>query len=65
MKMTQKTEQTDAASKQPHLPAGVVLRPPVSLKDLTRDTERDPQGADEFVSLIRAIRREGAQNADH
>jgi hypothetical protein len=41
------------------LPLGVVLRPPVSLDDLKADTELDPEGAEEFAILIRALRNEG------
>ena len=40
------------------LPAGTVLKPPVTLEDLQRDTEHDPEGAEEFVALIMAGRRE-------
>jgi hypothetical protein len=43
------------------LPAGVVLKPPVSLDELRTDTEYDPQGAEEFVALIRALRKEGSR----
>jgi hypothetical protein len=41
------------------LPAGVVLKPPVSVEDLKIDTEYDPEGAEELVALIRALRKEG------
>jgi hypothetical protein len=40
------------------LPAGIVLKPPVSADDLKTDTEEDPEGAEEFVALIRALRKE-------
>ncbi len=43
------------------LPAGLVLKPPVSLEDLKTDTEYDPEGAEEFVVLIRALRKEGTR----
>ena len=43
------------------LPAGVVLKPPVSAEDLRTDTEHDPEGAEEFVALIRALRKEGSR----
>ncbi len=46
---------------QVQLPAGVVLKPPVSLEDLKAYTEYDPEGAEEFVALIRALRREGSR----
>ena len=39
------------------LPAGVTLKRPVSLDDLTTDTEYDPEGAEEFVAVIRALRK--------
>jgi hypothetical protein len=44
------------------LPAGVVLKPPVSIEDLKTDTEYDPKGAEEFVALIRALRSEGSRS---
>ena len=43
------------------LPAGVVLRPPVSVEDLKTDIEHDPEGAEEFVALIWALRKEGSR----
>jgi hypothetical protein len=43
------------------LPPGVVLRPPVSLEELKADTEYDPEGAEEFVALIRALRQTGSR----
>ena len=33
----------------------------VSLDELQTDTEYDPQGAEEFVALIRALRKEGSR----
>ena len=45
------------------LPAGLVLKPPVSLEDLKTDTEHDPEGAEEFVALIRALRKESSRPA--
>lgn len=47
-----------ARDNQFRLPAGVTLKPAVSAKDLKADTEYDPDGADEFVALIRALRKE-------
>jgi hypothetical protein len=46
---------------QVRLPAGLVLKPPVTIEDLKRDTENDPDGAEEFVALIRTLRREGTR----
>jgi hypothetical protein len=59
--MAQETEQTKTGGPQLRLPPGVVLRPPVSLEDLSADTEYDPEGAEEFVELVRALRREGSR----
>ena len=39
------------------LPAGTVLKPPVTLEDLQRYRVHDPEGAEEFVALIRASRK--------
>ena len=58
--MPRKTE-SKAQEDRPRLPAGVVLKPPVSLEDLKSDTECDPKGAEEFVALIRALRNEGSR----
>jgi hypothetical protein len=41
-------------------PPRAVLKPPVGLEDLKTDTENDPKGAEEFVALIRALRKEGS-----
>ena len=59
--MPQRTEGTETGGDQLRLPAGVVLKPPVSVEDLTVDTESDPDGAEEFVALIRALRKEGSR----
>ena len=37
------------------------MGPPVSVEDLKTDTEYDPEGAEEFVALIRALRKEGSR----
>lgn len=54
--MPRETELRNAGDVR--LPAGVVLKPPVSAEDLKADTEYDPEGAEELVALIRALRRE-------
>jgi hypothetical protein len=59
--MAQETEQTESSGPQLRLPPGVLLRPPVSLEDLSAETENDPEGAEEFVALIRALRKEGSR----
>jgi hypothetical protein len=56
--MPRKTEPKDIGKDQVRLPAGSVLKPPVSFEDLIADTEQDPDGAKEFVALIRALRKE-------
>ncbi len=47
-------KKTGGDQNQVRLPAGVVLKPPVTLEDLKTDTEYDPEGAEGFVALIRA-----------
>ena len=59
--MAQETEQAKTGGPQLRLPPGVVLRPPVSLEDLSTDTENDPEGAEEFVDLLRALRKQGSR----
>ena len=41
--------------------AGVALKPPVGAEDLKADTEYDPKGAEEFVTLMRDLRKEGSR----
>jgi hypothetical protein len=36
--------------------------PPVSVDDLKKDTEHDPEGAEEFVALIRALRQSDSRS---
>lgn len=59
--MSRETEPSNARKDEPHLPGGVVLKRPVSLEDLKSNTEYDPEGAEEFVTMIRTLRREGAR----
>ena len=59
--MSRKTKHDEGARNQFWLPKGIVLKPPVGLDDLKADTENDPLGAEEFVALIRALRREGSR----
>jgi len=56
--MPQRADNKEIATDRVRLPAGLVLKPPVSLEDLTTDTEYDPEGAEEFVALIPALRKE-------
>src|ERR1700720_4111979 len=58
----QRTEGTETGGDHVvRLPAGVVLKPPVSVEDLKTDIEHDPEGAEEFVALIRALRKESSR----
>jgi len=59
--MANRTDKAETGGDQVRLPAGVVLKPPTSLDDLKTDTEYDPEGAEEFVALIRALRKEGSR----
>ena len=52
---------TETDGDQVRLPAGVALKPPVSVEDLKTDTEYDPDGAEEFVTLIQALRKDGSR----
>jgi len=61
VEMPRRTEQEEAGGDQLRLPVGLVLKPPVSVEDLKTDTEYDPEGAEEFVALIRALRREDSR----
>ena len=56
--MSQKVERTKAGGEQVRVPADPVFKPAVSAEDLKADTEQDPEGAEEFVALIRALRKE-------
>jgi hypothetical protein len=59
--MANRTDKAETGGDQVRLPAVVVLKPPVSLDELKTDTEYDPEGAEEFVALIRALRKEGSR----
>ena len=59
--MLEGTEEIQARGDRVRLPAGVILKPPVSMEDLTSGTECEPEGAEEFVALIRALRTEGSR----
>jgi len=59
--MPRRTEQEEAGGDQLRLPVGLALKPAVSAEDLKADTEYDPEGAEEFVALVRALRREGSR----
>jgi hypothetical protein len=59
--MLEGTEEIQTRGDRVRLPAGVILKPPVSMEELTTGTECDPEGAEEFVALIRALRTEGSR----
>ena len=59
--MARRANKAETGRHQIRLPAGVVLKPAVSVDDLKTDTEYDPEGAEEFVALIRALRNEGSR----
>lgn len=61
IEMAHRTDKAETGGDQVRLPAGVMLKPPVSLDELKTDTEYDPVGAEEFVALIRALRNEGSR----
>ena len=56
--MPQRADKIETVGDRVRLPSGVVLKPPVTVEDLKADTERDPEGAEEFVALIQALRNE-------
>jgi len=62
MEMSQQADKAETEGDVVRLPAGVVLKPPVSVEDLKTDIEHHPEGAEEFVALIRALRREGSRS---
>jgi hypothetical protein len=60
--MAQQADRTRTEGDEVRLPPGVVLKPPVSADDLKADTEYDPEGAEEFVALIDALRNEHSRS---
>ncbi len=60
--MPQEIKRTETATSRATLPEGFILLPPVSVDDLKRDTEHDPEGAEEFVALVRALRRSDSRS---
>ena len=61
--MPQEIKSTETGTSRARLPKGFVLLPPVSVDDLKKDTEHDPEGAEEFVTLIRALRQSDSRSA--
>lgn len=61
--MPQRAERTEDGRDRLKPPDGVVLRPPVTIDDLKAGTENDPEGAEEFVALIRTLRNEDSRSA--
>jgi hypothetical protein len=59
--MPRKTQGTETGGDCVRLPRGSVLKPPVSLDDLRTGIEHDPEGAEDFIALIRALRKEGSR----
>jgi hypothetical protein len=59
--MAQRADKVETGEDKIRLPTGVVLKPAVTLDDLKTDTECDPEGAEEFVAFIRALRKEGSR----
>ena len=59
--MAQRADKAGTGGDQVPLVTGVVLKPPVSLDDLKAETEYDPEGAEEFVALLRALRKESSR----
>jgi hypothetical protein len=58
IEMPQRADKAETEGDQVRLPAGVILKLPVTVEDLMADTEHDPEGAEEFVALIQALRNE-------
>ena len=59
--MPQETEGTNKGGEQAPPWTKLKLKPPATLESLRQDTENDPEGAEEFVELIRALRKEGSR----
>jgi hypothetical protein len=58
IEMPQRADKSETGGDQVRLPAGVILKPPVTVEDLMTDIEHDPEGAEEFVAMIQALRNE-------
>jgi hypothetical protein len=59
--MPQRADKAETGADQVRLLARLTLKPPVSMEELQTDTEYDPEGAEEFVALIRALRNESSR----
>ena len=59
--MARRADKAETGGSQKRLPAGVVLKPALSLDDLRTDTGYEPEGTEEFVDLIHALRKEGSR----
>ncbi|SPE34282.1 hypothetical protein SBA6_350008 [Candidatus Sulfopaludibacter sp. SbA6] len=62
MEMPHRTEGTETEADRVSLPLSLILKPPVSTEDLKTDIEHDPEGAEEFVAMIRVLRKEGSRS---
>jgi hypothetical protein len=60
--MPQEIKKTETTTSGATLPGDFILLPPVSVDDLKKYTEHDPEGAEEFVALIRALRHSDARS---
>ena len=56
IEMAQPTDKAQTGGNQ--VPLHVTMKPAVTLAELKADTEYDPDGAEEFVALIRALRKD-------
>ena len=59
--MTTKTPSSGASAGETRLPAGLVLKPPVKMRELADDVDHDPAEAEALVAVIRHMRREGTE----
>ena len=50
-------KQPEPRPGEPELPAGTILRPPVTRQLLEADTDYDPEGAERLVQLIEKLRQ--------
>jgi hypothetical protein len=52
-----KIKSTETATSRAKLPTGFVLLAPVSIDDLKKIPNTTPEGAEEFMAVIRALRQ--------
>jgi hypothetical protein len=61
MEMPQSAAGTEAGGDRVEVPVGVFLKPPAGMEYVKAGIERDPEAAEQGVTLIRVLRKDVTQ----